>query len=145
MFSFPPNLQGDQPSCCGQFPPDQVEVGQGEQCKDLRRILLQPPITHLPIPPQVLDHAKGMFHPGPGTITLPVKLPVRTIEPLAPSRLAVHPPVNTPGNGRLSATLTGIRLVAIDNGLLTMQALVHDDRIMHRCLTTIILVGALPQ
>ena len=82
--------------------------------------------------PQMLDHAKGMFYPGPGPITLPVKRPVRTVEPLAPSRLAVHPPVNIPGNGRLSATLTGIRLVPVDDGLLTMQALVHDDRIMHR-------------
>ena len=61
------------------------------------------PITHLPIAPQMLDHAKGMFHPGPGPITLPVKRPVRTVEPLAPSRLAVHPPLNTLGNGRLSA------------------------------------------
>ena len=69
---MPPNLQGDQPSCCGQFPSGQIKIGQGEQCKDLRRILLQAPITHLPIAPQMLDHAKDMFHPGPGPITLPV-------------------------------------------------------------------------
>ena len=124
IFSFHPNLQTDRPSCYGQLPPDQVEIGQGKQGKHLRRILLQTPVTDLPIAPQMLDHAKGMFHPGPGTITLPVKRSVSTVEPLAPSRLAVHPPVNTPGNGRLSATLTGIRLVAIDDGLFTMQALV---------------------
>ena len=69
----------------------------------------------------MLDYAKGMFHPGPGAVALPVKRLVRTTEPLAPSRLAAHPPVNAPSQRRLPAPLIGIRLVTVDDGLLTMQ------------------------
>ena len=56
----------------------------------------------------MLDNAKGMFHPGPGAVVLPVKRLVRTTEPLAPSRLAPHPPINAPAQRRLPARLVGI-------------------------------------
>ena len=79
----------------------------------------------------MLDNTKGMFHPGPAAVTLPVKRPICTAEPLAPSRLAVHPPVNAPGNGCLSAPRIDIRLVPLDDGLLTMQTVRHHRGIMH--------------
>ena len=46
-----------------QFLTCHIDVGQGEQGEQMRRILRQTAIPDLPIAPQVFDDPKGMFDP----------------------------------------------------------------------------------
>ncbi len=66
--------------CGRQFPPDQMEIGQGEQGEELGGVLGQPPVPHLAIAPQMLDDAEGMLDPRPGAIALAVERDVRAVE-----------------------------------------------------------------
>ena len=82
----------------GQFSPDEIEVGQGEQSEEVGRVLGKAPVSDLAIAPQVLDHAKGMFDPCACAIALLVERQVRAVETLATaglvSRIAViRPPM----------------------------------------------------
>ena len=118
--------------CESQFPPDQMEVGQGEQGEEMGRVLGKTPVPYLSISPQVFDDAKGMFDPCSHAIALSVERPVRTVEAPAPIRLAMHPPYNAFFFCPLLSRLVRIGLVAVDRFFLSMQAGLHRLGVVHR-------------
>ena len=115
-----------------QFPPDQMEVGQGEQGEEMGRVLGKTPVPDLSIAPQVFDDANGMFDPCSYAIALSVERPVRTVEAPAPVGLAMHPPYDTFFFCPLLSHLVRIGLVAVDRFFLSMQAGLHRLGVVHR-------------
>ena len=115
-----------------QFPPGQMEVGQGEQGEEMGRVLGKTPVPDLAISPQVLDDAKGMFDPCSYAIALSVERPVRTVEAPAPVSLAMHPPYDAFFFCPLLSPLVRIGLVAVDRLLIAMQTGLHRLGVVHR-------------
>ena len=111
--------------CDRQFPPDQMEVGQGEQGEEMGRVLGKTPVPDLSISPKVLDDTKGMFDSCAYAIALPVERSVRAVKALAPFGLAMHPPYNAFFFGPVSSPFVRIGLVAVDRLLPAMQAGLH--------------------
>ena len=124
-------FQTDRPSGPRQGLPSQIEIGQGKQGKHLCRILLQPPITHLPIPHRCLTTPKTCSTRD--RVRLLFRLNDLSAQLSRLPRLALRlTRQSTPRQRRLPARLVGIRLVPVDDGLLTMQTVRHHSGIMHR-------------
>ena len=69
--------------------PDEIEICQRKQREELARVLRQPAIAHLRVPPQALHHAEGMLAARPHALcVLQIMSPV-SLNSVTPEGLPV--------------------------------------------------------